>query len=155
MQWNTPQWMLPPLCFTVGMLLSSFPLFPPNITTVFMTRHFRFSFTIPQYMFEKLKSASSSSKTMSHHFLFLFRLMPFSFSEWLLSSCWCRTHLGVGNNTSQGLLFLFRNWFQQFSPKHLHVWDTEPVSFQKNMIAGNSYAVYTSKKLFEQNKLAV
>ena len=45
--------------------------------------------------------------------------------------------------SSQGIFLLFCGSYAHFPPKHIHLWDTEPVSFLNGLMAGHSYDVHT------------
>lgn len=100
--------------------LASFPLLPPNVTMVIMTKQFNFSFIRAQDMSPKIKVFFPVCICKLWIMTLSYQLQPAS---------------------SQGILLLFWGWYAHFALKHDHLWDTEPVSFLSRMMA--VYCIYT------------
>ena len=132
--------------------LASFPLFPSNVTLVIMAKQFNFSFIRPQDMSPKIKVFLSMYICK---LIWLFYVAIEVMSSTLLQGV--SAHVGTGlvwlwimtlsfqlhPASSEGGLLLFCGWYTHFTPKHVHLWDTEPVSFLGSMGAGPFHGVYT------------
>ena len=103
-----------------------------------------------QLQFHQTTGHVSKNFKKGHCFWCCFWSNGFFLVKLSFSPCRSPTHFSVDNDTlspasvasSQGVLLLFWGWYAHFTPKHIHLWDTEPVSFLSGMLTGHLRCLY-------------